>query len=45
MGNTIRFIFKTKFRYSKFDQFLILLGIAGVIEWFYVLIFVICQQQ
>jgi hypothetical protein len=41
MGNFIRFIFRTKYRYGKTDQFFILVGILGIIQWLLILIFLI----
>jgi len=36
-ANIIRFVFRTKYRYSKTDQFLIYFAIAVIINWFYIL--------
>lgn len=41
MGNLIRFMFKTNFRYSKTDQFFVILGILGMAEWLFIILFTV----
>lgn len=38
MGNTIRFVFKTNFKYSLFDRICILICLFGIGLWIYVFI-------
>lgn len=38
MGSVIRFVFRTNYRYGKFEQFQIILCLFGIALWVYILL-------